>query len=293
MEIKYKLYPYPVLSPYSNDFKNGTFDVIIDAARDGYDLRINFLSTLTCQSLLTCIKQGTAKYVYHLECAQTGFRTVVQTNKISETYTLMGKSINGKLQICPFVVAADDIKAYTSPDFHEDYQGISFDIEAGCVMAVGKMVTVDVSKDIDDLANTPSIFNIVRNPDAGCRQMLVDMSQRKIVIKLPINDFYSYKAMSAVPMAQPILNSFTIIPALVYVLEELRALSIQERSENSDSLWYKVLSKTLLTQFDCDIESEDFNNQNLLVLAQKLISNPIADAFSFLTSSFGGLGGDE
>lgn len=293
MEIKYKLYPYPVLSPYSNDFRNGTFDATIDIVRDGYDLRIDFLSTLTCQSLLTCIQQGTAKYVYHLECAQTGFRTVVQTNKISETYTLMSKSVNGKLQICPFVVATNDLKAYTSPDFHEDYQGIAFDIEAGCVMAVGKMVTVDISKDVDDIANTPSIFNIVRNPDASCRQMLVDMSQRKIVIKLPLNDFYSYKAMTAIPMAQPILNSLTVIPALVYVLEELRALPIQERSENFDSLWYKVLSKALLTQFDCDIESEDFNNQNLLILAQKLISNPIADAFTFLTSSFGASGGDE
>lgn len=70
-------------------------------------------------------------------------------------------------------------------------------------------------------------------------------------------------------------------------------MPIQERSENFDSLWYRVLSKALLTQFDCDIESEDFNNQNLLILAQKLISNPIADAFTFLTSSFGASGGDE
>lgn len=94
-------------------------------------------------------------------------------------------------------------------------------------------------------------------------------------------------------MAQPILNSLTVVPALVYVLEELRALPIQERSENSDTLWYKVLSKTLLTQFDCDIESEEFNNQNCLVLAQKLINNPVTDAFTFLTSSFGATGGDE
>lgn len=55
------------------------------------------------------------------------------------------------------------------------------------------MVTVDISKDIDDLANTPSIFNISKNPDESCKQMLVDMSQRKIIIKLPLSDFYSYK----------------------------------------------------------------------------------------------------
>lgn len=223
----------------------------------------------------------------------TGFRTVVQTDKVSEVYTLLNKAVNGKLQICPFVVAVDDLKGFTSPDFHEDYQGIAFDIEAGCVMAVGKMVTVDISKDIDDLANTPSIFNISKNPDESCKQMLVDMSQRKIIIKLPLSDFYSYKALSATPLAQPILNSLTVVPALVYVLEELRALPIQERSENSDTLWYKVLSKALLTQFDCDIESEEFNNQNCLILAQKLINNPVTDAFTFLTSSFGAAGGDE
>ena len=161
MEIKYKLYPYPVLTPYSNDFKNGTFDVAIDVVRDGYDLRIDFLAELTSQSLQTLIKQGIAKYAYHLECAQTGFRKVIQTSKISETYTLTSKLVNGKLQICPFIIAADDIKAYTSPDFHEDYQDVSFEVEAGCVMATGKMVTVDISKDIDDLVSTPSIFNII------------------------------------------------------------------------------------------------------------------------------------
>ena len=58
MEIKYKLYPYPVLSSYSNDYGTGAFDVAIDIVRDGYDLRIDFLATLTCQSLQDCIKQG-------------------------------------------------------------------------------------------------------------------------------------------------------------------------------------------------------------------------------------------
>ena len=113
MEIKYKLYPYPVLSSYSNDYGTGAFDVAIDIVRDGYDLRIDFLATLTCQSLQDCIKQGVAKFVYHLECSQTGFRTVVQTDKVSEVYTLLNKAVNGKLQICPFVVAVDDLKLQT------------------------------------------------------------------------------------------------------------------------------------------------------------------------------------
>lgn len=293
MEIKYKLYPYPVLSSFSDDYKAGKFDVTIDVVRDGYNLRIDFLAILNCPSLTEMIKTSKAKYVYHLECAQTGFRTIVQTDKTSEVFPLLSKQVNGKLQICPFIVAVEDIKGYTSTDFHDDYSGAAFDIEAGCVLAVGKMATIDISKDIDDLANTPSVFSIIRNADASCKQMLIDYSGRKILIKLPLDDYYSYKQLSKTPQAQAILNSLTVVPALIYVLEELKNLSVEERAENSDSLWYKTLSKTLLTQFDCDIESDDFNSQNCISLSQKLINNPLSDAFKMLTSSFGLTGGDD
>ena len=46
MEIKYKLYPYPVLSSYSDDYKSGSFDVTIDPVRDGYNIRLDFLCLL-------------------------------------------------------------------------------------------------------------------------------------------------------------------------------------------------------------------------------------------------------
>lgn len=67
----------------------------------------------------------------------------------------------------------------------------------------------------------------------------------------------------------------------------------KQYSLNSDTLWYKVLSKALLTQFDCDIEDEAFDTLNFMILAQKLINDPLSDAFAFMTSSFGVAGGDE
>lgn len=293
MEIKYKLYPYPVLAEYSDDYKAGSYEVNIDLTKEGYNIKVHFLSTLTSQSLKALIQQGKAKYVYHMECAQTGFRHVLITSKIDDSFLLSNKSVCGKLQICPFIVATEDIPAYTSPEFHDDYEGQSFSVETGCVMAVGRMVTADISKNIDDLANTPSVFSIIRNADTACRQMLVDYSGRKIVIKLPLDDYYSYKSLNNTPQAQSILNALTIIPALTYVLSEIKMLSIEERIENRDNLWYKTIKKALLTQFDCDIESTDFNNQNTLELAQALINDPISDAFHMLTSSFGVTGGDD
>lgn len=293
MEIKYKLYPYPVLSTYSDDYRQGTFDASIDVIKEGYSIRVDFLASLTSAGLKEKINAGAAKYVYHLECAQTGFRKVVITDKVSESYIIDSKLICGKLQICPFVVAVEDIIGYTTEDFHEDYQSIPFDIEAGCVMAVGSMITADISKDTDDLANTPSIFSIIRNADANCKEMLVDMSGRKIVIKLPLEDYYNYKKLAITPLYQPILNSLTVIPALIYVLGELKEMSIESRLENQESLWYKTLNKVLLTKFDCDLESESFSSVNSIEMAQKLINSPVSDAFRMLTSSFGISGGDD
>ena len=38
MEIRYKLYPYPVLSNYSDDYINSTFDSVIEVTRKGYNI---------------------------------------------------------------------------------------------------------------------------------------------------------------------------------------------------------------------------------------------------------------
>ena len=46
MEIRHKLYPYPVLSYYSDDYENSSFDVVIAPQQDGYNIRINFLAEL-------------------------------------------------------------------------------------------------------------------------------------------------------------------------------------------------------------------------------------------------------
>lgn len=269
MEIRYKLYPYPVLAYYSDDYKDGSFDTTIDLQKDGYNIRIDFMASLTNEGLKKLIHDGQARYVYHLECAQTGFREVVTTEKVAESRMLSDKKICGKLQICPFIVATQDITGYSNPGFHDDYSGTTFEIEAGCVLAVGKQVNATIAKEMEDLANTPSVFSIIRNADPLVTHMIVGIDGQKIVVKLPLNDYYSYKQLAKAPITQPVLNAITIIPALTYALEELKCRSIEEREELSECVWYRTVRKTLLTKFDVDIESNDFNQQNMVVLADR------------------------
>ena len=64
MVIKSKLYPYPVLSSFSDDYKSGNFDVSITPVRDGYNIKIEYNAILTSKELLKLIDTGKAKYVY-------------------------------------------------------------------------------------------------------------------------------------------------------------------------------------------------------------------------------------
>lgn len=293
MEIRYKLYPYPVLAYYSDDYKAGAFDTTIDLAKDGYNIKVDFMASLTNDGLKALILNGQAQYVYHLECAQTGYRQVVRTDKVSDSKILSDKEVCGKLQICPFIVATQDILGYTNAGFHDDYSGATFDIEAGCVLAVGKQVNATIAKEMEDLANTPSVFSIIRNADPLVTHMIIGIDGPKIIVKLPLNDYYSYKQLAKNPITQPVLNSLTIIPALTYALEELKCLTIEEREEFGESVWYRTVKKALLTKFSVDIESGDFNQQNMVILAQRLINDPLADAFKVLCEGFGTTGGDD
>ena len=67
MDIRYKLYPYPVLSNYSDDYINSSFDSAIEVKREGYNIVISVVSEIKNPELEALIKEGKAAFVYHLE----------------------------------------------------------------------------------------------------------------------------------------------------------------------------------------------------------------------------------
>jgi hypothetical protein len=284
MDIRTKLYPYPVLAYYTDDYKNSEFDVNITIQQDGYNVLIDFVSTLDNPQIVALIKQEKAGYAFHLECAQTGYRKVISTKETIKRISLSSKDVRGTLQICPFIVAKQDLKDYSNDLFHEDYQGMKFAIDTGCVMAIGKQVNAVIQENNADFSNVPSIFSIIYNADEATTQMIVDAEQNKIVIKLTKDDYHYFKSLNKNSFMHPILYSFTVIPALTYALEWIKHVPLEDRSVYDMYGWYRAVKKALLDKFKCDVESEEFNDKNSLILAQKLINEPIHAALNRLNN---------
>ena len=295
MVIRYKMFPYPVLTEFTDDYVESKFDVTIEETQHGYDRRLYFNATLTNDTLQQLINEGKANYVYHLECSQTGFRKAVQTKDKISDIIISHKDVCGKLQICPFIVAAENIDHFYSSSFHHDYEGVRFNIEAGCVLAIANPREINIIKEIDDLSRIPSIFSIVPNYDASVTYMTIEIHEPRIIIKLPLADYNTYSLIDSGMIMSDTLNSMVVVPALIYALDVVQKTAAEERYhfEDDDCRWYLSIKKVLAEKFNCDISSTGFDAANTVELAQRLVEEPMHKALETIATIGAGSNGDD
>ena len=75
MEIKNRLFPYPVLCEENDDYVLGFFDVKYNVTEEFNHFVIDFDIVLDDNDELQwLIREGKAEYVIHIECPTTSFR---------------------------------------------------------------------------------------------------------------------------------------------------------------------------------------------------------------------------
>ncbi len=71
MDIRRRLYPYPVLSNYTDDYINSTFCVEVLAEKGIREINFNISLKLVNDEIKQMINDGIMEYVVHIECPQT------------------------------------------------------------------------------------------------------------------------------------------------------------------------------------------------------------------------------
>ncbi len=283
MDIRRRIYPYPVLTYYKpgEDYKNGEYSVKISIIPDGYQIKISFEAELTEPGLASLISSGQAKFAYHIECVNTCYRDIIETDENKKVIRLSNKNVRGRLQVCPFIIATTDIKDYQNPNFHPDYDGMCFDIETGSILAVARQGIADLNNVDEDYRDVKSIFEVNQNTDETATEMVIDLRQL-ILILLPRKDMDNFRRLKVVPEMDPVLNSLTAIPALIYAIDKIKQATDFEREGMSNDIWYKVIKKMLLKRFKCDIDTGGLDAEESFIWAQRLINNPLSDGLNNL-----------
>ena len=289
MQIKNKYYPYPVIA-YGNDSYNGS-EFITDAnyAHDAHSIKFQLDAVLTDACLSAMVADGRVKYAHHIECQQTCYRTLVLTDKPSDEFKVHESKINGLVQICSFLMADKDIPNYSNPSFSKDYKGFKFNIDRGCVLAIGNQVNMIINKEKEELANTSSIFSIRKNlQDPAATELQVSTTGQKIVILIPEKTCNQYLNVSTTALL-PVLHAMVIQPALMQVLFELKEAAQKNQLFNyEDFRWYRALKKTA-ERLGLKFDEEAISAMDVFRMAQKLLDSPVVKAMDTICSGDGEL----
>lgn len=278
MDIRSKLYPYPVLSSANDDYTGSSFTFTPNISKGPREVVFDFALNLQDSTLQQLISEGQAEFVIHIECPYTAFREIIRCSSESCSRHIVESRLNGKVSVCAFIVAKHDIRGYTNPAFNADYSDISFDIERGGILAVGGQCSVDIIKETDELAKVPSIFSICRSAMDSDESMKIDLDGEKIAITLCAESFSNYRVMSGSPAYLPVFHSMLILPALIYVFETLKRSGTEDFEQRR---WFRAIRRTLSAQ-GLKLDQTTLDTYESFELAQKLLELPVNKAITAL-----------
>lgn len=280
MEIKYKLYPYPVLWDKNDDYKKPSkFSVEVEPKEDfkNIKLKINFL--LKDKEIEKLIKENKAEYVVHIEGSSTYFREIISTKETEISCVLKDRDILGRLQVNFFILAKQDIKDYRNDNFNEDYSSETFNLKKGNIIAIADGYRFDIEKNDDELGKISSIFSICKKETVEQTGMTIDMGYEKIRIGLNITDYVNYSQLSQNPNKVESVNSIIIFPALIYIFEQLK--KDFNETDYTEYKWFRALENIFKKNGE-DLNKGLLENEISIDLAQRVLNYPIERAFNSL-----------
>ena len=282
MEIKYKLYPYPVLWNKNDDYKMPSeFSAEIKTEENFKNTKLKIKFFLKDKEIEKLIKENKAEYVIHIEAPSTYFRELISTRETEITYELKDRDILGKLEINFFILAKQDIRGYRNDNFNEDYSSEAFNLKKGNIIAIADGYRFDIEKNDDELGKISSIFSICKKETVEQTGMTVDMSYEKIRIGLNITDYVNYSQLSQNPNKVDSVNSIIIFPALIYIFEQLKKDFTE--TDYTEYKWFRAL-ENIFKKNGQELNKELLENEISIDLAQRVLNYPIERAFNSLTN---------
>lgn len=279
MNIANRLFTYPVLSEEKDDYKESIFNVDYEQMMQGVNsLKLTFDIAMNCRELEQLIASGQADYVIHLECTTTAYREVLHSvSKHIEHVIPIGR-INGSFDAVAFVILKKNITGFTSSDWVDDFSDTTFNLFAGSILAYQNLPSLDITKDYEEFTNAGSIFSIYKRiTDEDCPAK-ISLDSSKIRIGLGTKDYDVYAMYSAKTELQSIFHSMLILPALVYVFEELKQEDGEETYHNKE--WFIALEKAYLKRGIAFIEEVLNSEKTSYQLAQEAMELPLSKAFN-------------
>ncbi len=271
MRIKNKLFPYPTVQADNGVYKSAKYDTQIKYLVEGNQCQLLFHAHINVPEIQALIDKGLATHVFHLECARTYFRRIVEFQTESHSVIISSNEIDRQLEVCPLIVATGDIESFSCSDLSDIFYGEEISFERGDIIAIGSQQLLTIVKEQDTLKKLSSIFYVDSYPDdMDTKHMSIIPDDKQIGILIPKNDAARFRQCKDDPKRKNTLFSAFYFPALIGVVDLMKS---QDGDEFSDTLWYIHLSTKGIEKGIGDVDQ--WQDRTAFEIAQILFDYPV------------------
>lgn len=260
-------FPHPVLgvaNEVSSEIKRiEKDDISINPNNHNYEVKVKY--TFDDEVLKQMVEDGKAEFICEATCSNTLYREIIRSEKPKIAFEIPRKQVKGRVEFVCLLVAKENIESYSNANFHSDYNGFSFEIEQGEVLAYFGDFSFNADIKYEKLKAVSSFMEIVPNEELTYTH--VDLKKNKIEIQLPIETYKLYQSgfISQEVKFAPVFHSSIVLNALLTALYNFE--------EHKDYLWAKVIDYRLKNEK----QFKDMNfdeKENVPEIAQMLLGNP-------------------
>ena len=288
MRIGKKLFPYPTLNNSKNItcFKNCDFSLEYDDCDDEENLILkNAHIKVNDEVINKLLDESKLKATVIVECSSTIFRKSYDISRIPNDIIIPINNLSEQVVISSFIYATENIN-FISPNFLDDYDGYSFEIEKYDIIAIDDGFTTRIEYDEDKDKKVSSIFSIVKDETIENKVMKFEPTARKIIIHLPEEQFGCYENMKNNDNYQELFFSIMTIPALIYCLQNIQdRLIFSDYSLDEikiDYRWFESIEVAFKNLNGVALTEDNFKKYDVSLLAQQLMNNASVTAISDL-----------
>lgn len=260
---KYKAFPYPVLRPESDDYKEVEFQATVDFSIAGGPIKSSIRFALSSEEIKNEIQKGNAEYVCMIACRDTYFQRVVSTPDRTIEVKFDVGVLRGEVRVDPYVIVKKDITNFSSPEINSEFGPGPFQFFEGDVLAQDETQVFYIDRDL--FKPITSVFDLVKKDGLADGSWTISFEQNHIHIEV------NQKMKESIDEARNDQKKRIVLKNSIYFAAVMQAVQkLKDPEENFEGKkWADVIRK------QAHNSNLDLNIHDAYLIAERLMQHPL------------------
>lgn len=270
-----KAFPYPVLRPYSDDYRDVEFQSTVEFTIAKEHIKVEIDYAISAYEIINEIVNGNAEYVSMISCRDTYFQSVLSSKdkKVKADFDI--GALRGEVNVNTYVVVKKDIPHFKCIDINSEFGPGPFKFVEGDILAQDEAQIFYIDRDL--FKPITSVFDLVKKDDLSDGIWTVDFSEEHIQIQ------FSPNMKAAIDDARNNFKNKVVLLNSIYFAAVMQAIQKlkDEPSVHEEKKWANVILRQA-HNMGCDIQGND----DAYLIAERLMKEPFKRLY---TSVFKGV----